>query len=284
MSKSTNKMKKRYADDERADEDLAQSMSQLSLDRAYECPQWLHDYARYAGCSGELKEILRYTFINESLHNIMTALKNAFRISELENYFATDESVEKIDERTTFADVFNDACYPHKINSYVFVCTSNEYVTAQIQRCVEYLEKVCEMMDLDQLFVFLDVFAKLRLEPFTNPIVMTIYKRLDALPTPEEKLKALNRSPAEAAEWQRIPQQRVSTRREIYWTFAARQEQDKQFERIKHTRNKEKLLAIYATRPVTNEIVDDNDSVENNADDSGGRYDEEDDCNAVDDD
>jgi hypothetical protein len=222
-------MKKRVTDDERACDDLATSLSQLSLDKPYICPQWLIDYTLFAGCAGELRELLRYTLVNEALHNVLTALGNAVSTSGLEEYFKTEEGA-PIEARETFSRVFNEQCLPHKTNSYKVGCADDALLDQRLKRCVTYLHTVCELLDLEQLFFFLEIFSQLRVEPLTNPIVVAIHSALGALPTDEARLLALKVVDTSCG-WDCIPDQRRAVLREIFWTRAARAAQEKERQR-----------------------------------------------------
>lgn len=218
---------KRRADDERAEGELVEQMTKLSLDFNFECPMWLKDYCDLAGCADELRELIRYSLINEMIHNILTALKNAIAISGLEEHFMYDVDL-PLDARESFHCLFNTALYPHKCNTYNIAATDDPELNTKIEKCVEYLDNVCSLADLENLFVFLETFSQLRLEPLTNPIVVAIHKKLDALPNNAARIAALKLTTEEATGWSNIPDQQNAVHREIYWTRAARAAQAKQ--------------------------------------------------------
>jgi len=220
-------MSKRNVDEERSEVELIEQMTKLSLDYHFECPAWLKDYCDLAGCAAELRELIRYSLINEMIHNILTALTNAVRISGVEQHFASDAG-ETLDARDSFTDLFNTALFPHKCNTYEIAATGDVELDTKIETCVEYLDNVCATLELDNLFVFLETFSKLRLEPLTNPIVVAIHKKLEALPDDAARIAALKLTPDEAVGWNNIPDQQNAVMREIYWTRAARAAQAQQ--------------------------------------------------------
>lgn len=220
-------MKKRQTDDERIDNELARTVSLLTLDVPFVCPPWLTAYAQFAGCEPQLRELLRLALLNEAQQNVMTALKSAVCVSGLEDYFATDSDVEPV-LRETFRRVFDDRVLPHKTNSYVVLCPDDPELNETLRRCFEFIAHTCDAMDLRQLFLFLAVLAKLRMEPLTNPIAVAIHAALDRLADDKERLAALQLNPLAADDWERIPDQQAAVRREIYWTRSARRAQREQ--------------------------------------------------------
>lgn len=216
-SKSSNKRTLDDADDD-LEIQLVQSMQALTVDRHFECPNWLLDYALFAACVDELKDAMRMSLVNYQLHNYLTAIKDAFRTSALEKYFESD-AAEAITDRETFKRVFDDRIAPHKTNSYRVTCPDDADLDVVLKKTMRHIERVCFLLDLDNLFIFLALLAKLRLQPFTNPVAVSIHRRLDVL-TYEEACAALDQPTANANAWTETHFKAV--RREVYWTYRAR--------------------------------------------------------------
>lgn len=218
--------KKRSVDDERDEAALIEAMHSLSVDRHFVCPTWLEDYAQFAACTAHLRELMRQTLANYNLHNCLTALSDAFRASGLEKYFATDAHESPI-ERETFRRVFDDRILPHRSHGYDVHCPGDPALSVVVKKTLRYIERVCALLDANNLFLYLSVFARLRLQPFTNPLAVAIHERLDEMSFADRC--ALLGQPRDAAE-QWTKEQYMSVRHEIYWTFGAREKQKRIWE------------------------------------------------------
>jgi len=220
-SSSTEGKHKRSVDDEREENALIEAMNSLSVDRHFVCPPWLEDYAQFAACTEHLQELMRQTLANYNLHNCLTALSDAFRASGLDKYFASDAHESPI-ERETFRRVFDDRILPHKSHGYDVYCPGDPALSVIVKKTLRYIERVCALLDANNLFLYLSVFARLRLQPFTNPLAVAIHERLDEMSFADRC--ALLGQPREAAsQWTK--EHYLSVRHEIYWVFGARAKQ-----------------------------------------------------------
>lgn len=229
---------KRTVDDGESDA-LVANMS--TIDKTPVIPKWLEVFCKHKASFPMLQKTFSLSIINSTTNNVLTALANAFGASGLQLMFETEMQKPDGDIAALFDIVFNDDTLPHTSNKYMPPSTGKDATddgTAddeEIERrdaavteldggikfCFNYLYKVASALDLDGLFLFLGVFEKLRLQPFTSPFADTIHIVLDAMPE-HERLAALEMEPTEQFDdgtgWSTLPGHEQAVRQEIKWT------------------------------------------------------------------